>query len=108
MALGTALLPPEGDMAAAAANRMAEAGVAIAGLPEATFPGRTRAALWALVQEMPNPSGVLTVDLRADPGIGPGRLAGYAINGVSTALAQAAPLFEGVVVDVDWTHDETR
>ena len=108
MALGAAMLPYEGDMASAVATRKAEAGLAIAGLPEATFPGRSRAALWALVQELPNPSGRLVVDLRADAGFGPARLGGYAMTGMPASPDEAAALFEGVVLDVAWTHDEDR
>lgn len=108
MALGSALLPDDGDMDAAVANLKVEAAVAISALPGQSFSDKTKGAMWALVQEMPNPSGMLTVDLRADPGFGPARLGGFAVTGMPATMDQAAPLFEGVVVDVVWTHDEDR
>jgi len=104
MPLGTALLPHEGDMAAAADAIRTELVGAVVNLPSASFSDTSKDALLALVMELPNPSGDLTVALQAEPGIGPVRAAGYALNGVPQSMAEAAPLFEGVTVDVGWTH----
>ena len=104
MPLGSNLLPHEGDMQAAAEALRGDLLDLVAALPEASVPSASKAALAALVDELPNPAGVLDLSLRAEPGIGPARLAGYALTGVPATLAEAAPLFHGVVLDVDWTH----
>lgn len=104
MALGSALLPPEGDMDAAAEGLRAEALAAIGDLPGTSFSDASKAALRALVGELPNPAGDLAVAVKAEPGIGPVRFGGYAVTGVPATVAAAAPVFEGVKVDVGWTH----
>lgn len=104
MALGSALLPPEGDMDAAAEGLRAEALAAIGDLPGTSFSDASKAALRALVGELPNPAGDLAVTVKAEPGIGPVRFGGYAVTGVPATVAAAAPVFEGVKVDVGWTH----
>jgi hypothetical protein len=78
----------------------------IAQLPEAAVPADSKDALSALVAELPNPSGRLVVAFRAEEGFGPARLAPFAINGLPQTMAEAAPLFRGVAVDVGWTHVE--
>jgi hypothetical protein len=107
MAMGPVFLPNEGDMEAAVAGLKAEATAGIAALPDATFPAATRAAMTAFLAELPNPAGVLTVALRSDPGFGPARLSGYAVNGIPDSLAGAAPLLDGVTVNIGWTHEDT-
>lgn len=107
MPLGTALLPYEGDMTAAADALRAELATVVVNLPAASFSPASKDALLALGMELPNPSGDLALTLRADPGIGPVRAAGYALHGVPQSMAEAAPLFQGVTVDVGWTHAET-
>lgn len=107
MALGTALLPPEGDMEAAAEALRTDLRAAVAGLPDAMVGAGSRAALAALVGELPNPSGELTLSLRAEPGLGPARLAGPALTGMPASLADVAPLVQGVTVEVGWTHADT-
>ena len=104
MALGSALLPPEGDMDAAAEGLRAEVLAAISDLPGTSFSDASKAALRALVGELPNPAGDLAVAVKAEPGIGPVRFGGYAVTGVPATVAAAAPVFEGVKVDVGWTH----
>ena len=104
MALGSALLPPEGDMDAAAEGLRAEVLAAISDLPGTSFSDASKAALRALVGELPNPAGDLAVTVKAEPGIGPVRFGGYAVTGVPATVAAAAPVFEGVKVDVGWTH----
>ena len=108
MPLGTALLPHEGDMAAAADAIRTDLIAAVVSFPSASFSDASKDALLALVMELPNPSGDLTVALRAEPGLGPVRAAGYALNGVPQSMAEAAPLFQGVTVDVGWTHADAH
>ncbi len=106
MPFGTMVLPQDGDINAAADQIRADLLRVVGDLPETSFPVDSKAALAALVAELPNPSGDLTVELRAEPGIGPARAAGYALNGVPRSVAEAAPLFQGVTVDVGWIHAE--
>ena len=104
MALGPVVLPSEGDMDAAAEGIRADLLAMVGDLPETSVSEDSKAALAALIGELPNPSGELTLGLRAEPGLGPVRVAGYAMTGVPETLAEAAPLFQGVSVDVGWTH----
>jgi hypothetical protein len=102
MALGPVVLPSEGDMDAAFAGMQAEAKAFVADLPGSSFPDATKAAVSALIEDLPNPAGELTVGLRAEPGIGPVRLAPWVMTGVPDTLAEAAGVLEGVTVDVGW------
>lgn len=104
MALGPSFLPPEGDMEAAAEGLRSEMRAAVAELPGTMVSEASKAALVALIGDLPNPSGELVLALRANPGIGPARLAGPALTGVPRTVAEAAPLFQGVRVDVGWTR----
>ena len=106
MSAGPLLLPSEGDMDAAAKDLRAEITAGLADLPQTTFDAKSKAALAALIAELPNPKGVLSLSLSADPGFGPARLSGYAIKGVPDRLADAAALFDGVVVNIGWTHED--
>jgi hypothetical protein len=106
--LGNGLLPLEGDVEAAAAALQARATEVVAGLPGAQFPGDSRAALAALIAELPNPAGTLTLSFRADPGFGAARFAGYAGQPLPATLEAAAPLLQGVTVGIGWTHEEIR
>lgn len=105
MALGPALLPADGDMQAAVAGLKAQAAAGIALLPEATFPVGTKAAMEAVLTELPNPSGTLTLALRSEAGVGPSRVLGFAMTGMPRTMAEAAPAFDGVVIDMEWQHD---
>lgn len=106
MALGPAVLPSEGDMDAAFAGWQADLTAFLADLPGTSFPDASKAAMVAFVDALPNPSGDLTLGLRAEPGLGPVRLGGYALTGVPTSTAEAAPLFQGVTVDVGWNASD--
>lgn len=104
MTLGPVVLPPEGDMEAAAAAIRADLAAMVGDLPATSVSDVSKDALRALVAELPNPAGDLSVSLRAKPGLGPVRFGGYAVTGMPETLAEAAPLFQGVKVDVRWTH----
>jgi hypothetical protein len=106
MALGPMVLPPEGDMEAAAQAIRADLQAIVAELPGSSFSPGSKAALGVLIADLPNPAGDLTVALRAEPGIGPVRLGGYALGGMPETLADAAPLFQGVTVDIGWEPDD--
>ncbi len=107
MAVGPALMPLEGDMQAAERDLKAAAGAAIAALPGASFPPASKAALQAVLSELPNPLGTLTVAMRSDAGIGPARLMGYAMTGVPDSIAGLAPVLDGVTFDIGWSHAST-
>ncbi len=104
----TWLLSDDGDPAASMAALQAEATAAALALPEATFPGDSRASLVALIAEVPNPRGRLDLSFRAEPGFGATRFAGYAATGMPASIAAAGPLLHGVTIDIGWTHEENR
>lgn len=104
MALGPSVLPTEGDMEAAAEGLRAEMRSAVAELPGTSFSETSKAALGALIDELPNPSGDLAVSLRSAAGIGPARLMPWAMTGVPRTVSEAAGVLEGVTVEVGWTH----
>jgi hypothetical protein len=104
MALGPNVLPREGDMEAAAEDLRDWMRSAVSDLPDASVSLPSKAALVALIEELPNPSGELEVSLRSGAGIGPGRLAGWAMTGVPRTVSEAAGVLEGVTVEVGWTH----
>lgn len=106
--LGPMLLPYEGDMDAAVAGLKAEAATAVLALPPDTFADASKSALTALIAELPNPAGVLTLSLRSGAGVGPARLMGYAMTGVPTTMEEAAPLFDGVRIDIGWSHEDAE
>lgn len=99
------MLPGEGDMQAAVAGLKAQAAAGIAQLLEATFPAGTKAAMVALLTELPNPSGTLPLALRSEAGVGPSRVLDFAMTGVPRTMAEAAPVFDGVVINMEWQHD---
>jgi hypothetical protein len=106
--LGNGLLPLEGDVEAEVARLKAQATEIVLGLPEAQFPGGTRDALVALIADLPNPAGRLTLAFRADPGFGAARFAGYAGQPLPATLEEAAPLLDGVTVEIGWTDEDNR
>lgn len=106
MMLGPMVLPVDGDIEAAAGAIRADLLAMVEELPPTSFPAASKSALAALIAELPNPSGDLVVSLRAEPGIGPARMAGYAVTGVPETVAEAAPLFGGVGLDIGWTHTD--
>lgn len=108
MAVGESVLPSEGDMEAAMAALQDEARALVTDLPEPAFSTATKAALATLIAELPNPAGTLTLAFRAANGFGPTRFLGYAATGVPDTLAAAAPLLDGVTIEIGWTHEETR
>lgn len=107
-ALAASFLPNEGDAEAAAKDAKAAAKAFIETLPEPTFPKASREAAARIVDEMPNPSGRLKLSFVAPDGFGPVRFARYALTGVPTDIAAAAPLFQGVTLDLSWTHEDAE
>ena len=104
MPMGPNVLPYDGDMDAAAAAIRADLLALTRSLPGASVSDNSKTALAALIAELPNPSGDLGLSLRAEPGIGPARFGGYAVAGLPNTLAEAGPLFQGVTLDIAWTH----
>lgn len=104
MPFGSSVLPYEGDMDAAAEAIRRDLLTGVAALPVTSVSADSKAALGALIGELPNPSGDLVLSLRAVPGIGPVRFGGYAVTGMPATLAEAARLFQGITLDVGWTH----
>jgi hypothetical protein len=102
--LAPLLLSADGDMPAEEERLRAAAIAALTGLPEASFSPESKDAMARLLQELPNPDGTLTVRMAAEAGFGPARLMAYALTGLPTTLEAAAPLFQGVTLDIDWLH----
>ncbi|MCB6178659.1 hypothetical protein LHP98_11020 [Rhodobacter sp. Har01] len=104
-AMALAVVPGEDDVGAAAEALRVQALATIADLPADSFPDATKDALSRLVQELPRPAGRLNLAFHANPGFGPVRFAGFALTGVPKSMAEAAPLFQGVTVEAEWTHE---
>jgi hypothetical protein len=106
--LGAQVMTERPDMLAAEAAFKAEATALVDSLPDSAFDPASKSALRALVGELPNPSGTLTVALRSAAGVGPARLAPFALTGVPGSLAETAPLIlDGVNFTIGWTHEDT-
>ncbi len=107
MVLGPAVLPTEGDMQGAARGLKASAVAGIAALPAAVLSPASKAALGALLSEVPHPFATATLWLQSKAGFGPTRLIGYAMTGVPASMAAPAPLFGGLTIDIGRTHAPT-
>lgn len=95
--LGNLLLGAEMNPGARVDALKAQATAAIAVLPEARFSAATRAALTAVVAQMPNPAGQLKFAVTSEPGLGLQQLSGLlaqdgpqALAGLAAALAPVA------------------
>jgi hypothetical protein len=102
MTLGPMLLPEEGDMETEVRRLKALATAAVSDLPGTTFSSNAKSALKALIADLPQPAGTLTLSMQADQGFGPVRLARFAISGAPATVADLAPIFSGIQVDVQW------
>lgn len=98
--LGNVLLSGSADPEADLAALVAEARGMVAALPEATFPEPSKAALSALLDDMPHPAGTVRIAVAAPDGFGAARFAGYALTGTPSGIEDLAPLFQGVTVDI--------
>jgi hypothetical protein len=80
----------------------AEATTLISRLPGTTFSLGSKSALRSLMGDLPDPVGTLRIKLQSDAGIGPVNVMRYALNGAPATLADIAPLFDGLRVDIAW------
>ncbi len=98
--LGTLVIGPgdRPELAASFERRLALQ--AVKALPPAIFPDPTRAELAALIQELPNPWGRLSLEVVAQDGLGISQVLPWDIPAAPEALWTA---LEGVTVAVDWT-----
>mgnify|MGYP003507578321 FL=1 len=103
--IGSALLSGAADPEAEIAALLADAKAAVAELPASSFDAATKAALTTILSDLPNPAGRISLAMRSDAGIGPARVAQYAMSGVPTTIADLAPVFDGVTVTA--TYDRT-
>ena len=73
--------------------------------PDQIVPLASKSALKALVREMPEPSGILTIDQKASPGIGPARFLPFAIGGAKfEGLDDLWQVLDGVILAI--TYDK--
>ena len=107
------LLVPLGFVALQGADDPAEkinelkelASASIDQAPDQLVSTSSKSALKALVQDLPEPSGILTIDQDASPGIGPARFLPFAIGGAKfEGLDDLWQILEGVTLGV--TYDK--
>lgn len=79
--LGLAILEGAEDPAEKVDELRVFANASIDQAPDQIVPTESKSALKALVQDLPEPSGVLSIDQTASPGIGPARFIPFAIGG---------------------------
>jgi len=81
---------------------------AVEGLPEAIFPATSRAALAALLQDMPNPAGTLSVELDAPDGLPLRQVSAVTGPFGARPVTDPATLFAGarLIVSYDRTGGE--
>jgi hypothetical protein len=80
----------------------------IATLPDTTFNADTKTALGQAIDQMPNPSGTLTLQMAAPKGIGPAQTLPFILMGVPTSPADMAPIFNGLTVTAQFTPSEAE
>lgn len=102
MAIGAPLLtgeaPPEEQVATLKEKALAD----IAAMPDAIVAPASKDALQRLVGDMPNPAGTITIEMAADPGLGPARFLPLALNRDMEGLTDIWPLLDGVRLDVSY------
>jgi hypothetical protein len=94
------MLPEDGSASEVIEVLRQQAITLVAELPVQSVPNASKQALGALLHELPNPSGRLTLAFRADPGFGAARLTRYVLTGPPATMDEAAPLFQGVTLGV--------
>lgn len=105
--VGMNLLVGADDPAAKVAEMKETARREIAAIPDAIVPARSRAALIALVDDMPNPAGTLRIEMNAEPGLGVARAMPLAMSGSGlTSLDDIWAVMDGVRYDI--TYDRQR
>jgi hypothetical protein len=75
----------------------------VADLPDSLIDAPSRAALDALLAEMPTPWGTLTLDAQAPAGFGTPRFMGFAMTGVPYTVQDWLPVFNGVTLTATYT-----
>ena len=94
--------PPETQMT----RLKASIATNIAGLPDTALDANSKAALDALTQQLPNPSGTLHLNLTAPNGIGPAQTLPFILLGVPKSPADLAPILNGVTLKAEFTPSE--
>lgn len=99
--LGTALLDGAENPAKRTEDLKQMARGAIDLAPSDVLSPATKSALKAMVADMPDPSGVLTVQQKANPGLGPARFLRLAAQGL-TSIDDFWKLLDGVEISVSY------
>lgn len=89
---------PEAEMQRIKAQGIA----ALQALPEDLWTEGSRAALEALVQDMPMPNGSIALQVTAEPGIGMGRAAPFALLGAPESVEDLRPVLGGITIDATY------
>jgi hypothetical protein len=106
MAVGNFLLFDRPDTLAPpdyVAGLIAGARATVADLPDPLIDVTGRVALDALLAEMPNPWGTLTLNVRAPGGFGAQRFIGLAMTGEPTTMQDWMPVFAGITASATYT-----
>ncbi|WP_112309164.1 hypothetical protein [Pseudogemmobacter bohemicus] len=96
----------EAGFARVVAEKKLELRTAINQLPDAAFPAPSRAALAALLSDLPNPRGKLVVGFRSASGFGAARFARFALAGMPKTMKELAPLFDDTRFVIDWRRGD--
>ncbi|SEB99666.1 hypothetical protein [Rhodobacter sp. 24-YEA-8] len=96
----------DAGFAALVSEKKLELRTAINQLPDAAFPAPSRAALAALLSDLPGPRGKLVVNFRSASGFGAARFARFALTGLPQTMKELAPLFDGTRFDIDWRRGD--
>ena len=101
--LGLALLDGHPNPAARIAELKAEGKALIAIVPGWLLSSASKAALGDLLEDLPDPSGTLRIEQRADPGMGVARGMAMAVRiQAMEEVGDLWSLFEGIEVDVSY------
>jgi hypothetical protein len=100
--LGSAFLAGSTDPAADVAAIKAAVSGFVGGLPDVVLDPEERAALGALIADLPNPAATVSISVAAAGGIGADRLAAVLIGGISGVLADPARYLQGIDIGLSY------
>lgn len=71
-------------------------------MPESILPSASAEDLRAVIADMPQLRGTLTVDVSSDPPWGSGRFLRFAVSGLPQTADEVWSVLDGVTFDIDW------
>ena len=106
MALGAPLMGRDEDPAAAFEGMKATATDIVGKLDEASVPSQSKEALRAVISELPNPSGKLTLTFASENGFSSANFVPVILAGFGDPVAAANSILTGTTVQVGWEHSD--